>query len=261
MRTILMNKILTILAGCLLAVSLRAGTTVLWDESVNGTLKGFPYEPTNNAYVVHPVGNATDDVNVVRGFVTLVPMPGYPGNFIAYEDAIFFYISTGRQLTGLSISASYDFPGYVWGGFCSTTNGVEDGTGDIGPWEDDLIGTNNLLASFNISSLPGGPYSINIIPNINEYAEKTWTNSGTANYTLAILTAPASPALQISPTDNQLLVSWSTNATGFILQSSSNLGPPAAWLPVSPLPVVAADQFVVTNTMVNGSQFFRLIHQ
>ena len=68
-----------------------------------------------------------------------------------------------------------------------------------------------------------------------------------------------SPVLSInswSSTAHQLVLSWSTNYTGFTLQSSTDPGS-TNWTDGAS-PTVSGASFVVTNSMSAGAQFFRL---
>ena len=64
--------------------------------------------------------------------------------------------------------------------------------------------------------------------------------------------------LALRQSNNAMLVSWPTNATGFTLQSTQGLTRPASWLDVTNPPAVTGGQFTVTNPMSSPSQFFRL---
>jgi len=76
--------------------------------------------------------------------------------------------------------------------------------------------------------------------------------------------ALSSPAkLTIAPSGappSGIILTWSTNAVGFTLQSTTNLLSPAAWVTNSPAPVVIAGQNTVTNPITGPQQFYRLIH-
>jgi len=67
------------------------------------------------------------------------------------------------------------------------------------------------------------------------------------------------PELAIVQSGTNIILTWSTNATGFSLQSATNLVSPAAWSSVSPLPVVVNSRFTVTNRISDTQQFYRLI--
>lgn len=68
------------------------------------------------------------------------------------------------------------------------------------------------------------------------------------------------PPLGISKQGTSMIFSWPTSATGFTLQSTTNLGTAAVWGAVSPSPVVVNGQNVVTNPMSGSRMFFRLMH-
>jgi len=63
--------------------------------------------------------------------------------------------------------------------------------------------------------------------------------------------------LNIQKEGSNVILSWSTNAPGFNLESTLNLAAPA-WNPVSPDPVVVNGQNVVTNPIAGAQQFYRL---
>jgi hypothetical protein len=56
---------------------------------------------------------------------------------------------------------------------------------------------------------------------------------------------------------NQILVSWPTNAAGLGLESAVSLNG-GGWSAVTNAPVVVGNQNVVSNTIGNGSMFYRL---
>jgi len=51
---------------------------------------------------------------------------------------------------------------------------------------------------------------------------------------------------------------WSTNATGFTLQSATNIALPGLWLPVSPAPIIISGRYNVTTAPTNHQMFYRL---
>jgi hypothetical protein len=79
----------------------------------------------------------------------------------------------------------------------------------------------------------------------------------------ASVTPPAitPPALQISQTAQGLTLSWSTNALGFNLESTSAVAPLPTWSP-TPWPVfIIGDQYTVTNIPPSdAAAYFRLHH-
>jgi uncharacterized repeat protein (TIGR03803 family) len=89
---------------------------------------------------------------------------------------------------------------------------------------------------------------------------------GTAGYggsfgfgTVFSLSLPiAPPQLTIIPSGANVILTWPTNANGFTLQSTTNLGSSAVWTTNSPAPVVVNGQYAVTNPISGAQQFYRL---
>jgi len=82
---------------------------------------------------------------------------------------------------------------------------------------------------------------------------------GTSGYgTIFSMSLPFTrPQLTISSAGPNAILSWSTNFTGFTLQSTTNLGSPV-WSTNLPAPVVVNGQNTVTNPISGTQQFFRL---
>jgi len=82
--------------------------------------------------------------------------------------------------------------------------------------------------------------------------------------TVFSLSLPVPPLLlTIIPSGTNVILTWPTNVAGFdfsgyTLQSTGDLGPPAVWSTNSPAPVVAAGQNTVTNPITGPQQFYRL---
>jgi hypothetical protein len=69
----------------------------------------------------------------------------------------------------------------------------------------------------------------------------------------------ASPVhLTMIPSGANVILTWPTNATGFTLQSTTNLGLSAVWTTNSPAPRVVNGQNTLTNPISGPQQFFRL---
>jgi sugar lactone lactonase YvrE len=72
---------------------------------------------------------------------------------------------------------------------------------------------------------------------------------------------PEPPLLRLKIVYGQLMVSWPVSATGWVLESRSDLSPNGSWAPVPITPVVQGCNFVVTTTLQTPAAFFRLQHQ
>lgn len=65
------------------------------------------------------------------------------------------------------------------------------------------------------------------------------------------------PRLNIQRANANVVLSWSTNFTGYTLESNTNLNG-NVWSAVSPAPVVSGTNDVVTNNLVGLTRFYRL---
>jgi uncharacterized repeat protein (TIGR03803 family) len=66
------------------------------------------------------------------------------------------------------------------------------------------------------------------------------------------------PRLTITPEGASVVLTWSPTASGYALQSTTNLGAAASWGSVSPLPVIVSGQNTVTNPISGSHKFYRL---
>jgi hypothetical protein len=65
-------------------------------------------------------------------------------------------------------------------------------------------------------------------------------------------------SLNVKPSGNELILSWSTNAAGFALQSTLKLTPPVVWIDSTNPPAVIGGQLTVTNSLSGPARFYRL---
>jgi sugar lactone lactonase YvrE len=83
-------------------------------------------------------------------------------------------------------------------------------------------------------------------------------NNSIRKGTPAVITfGPARPRLRIELSGKNLVLSWSTSAAGFVLESSELLSP-VIWTPVSPAPTVVGESYAATLPVSSGSKFYRL---
>jgi hypothetical protein len=73
---------------------------------------------------------------------------------------------------------------------------------------------------------------------------------------VSAITTP--PRLTVARSGTNMILTWPTNATGFTLQSATNLASPVGWSTVSPLPVVVNGQNTVTNAISGPRKFYEL---
>ena len=85
-------------------------------------------------------------------------------------------------------------------------------------------------------------------------------NSASATTSVAASDNPASPLLKITLSANNVILSWSTNAQNFSLQSAPSLAAESIWTDVTNTPVRVGNQWFVTNSLSGPARFYRL-HQ
>jgi hypothetical protein len=111
----------------------------------------------------------------------------------------------------------------------TTTGGVYSASGTIG--QPDASGA----MSIGNYSLTGGFWSL-----------------------ISVVQTPGAPTLTITYSGGNVILSWPTNTTGFVLQSTLNLVPAASWSGVSPSPVVVNARNTVTNAITGAGKVYRL---
>jgi hypothetical protein len=113
-------------------------------------------------------------------------------------------------------------------------------------WSSTGVMTGNKLVTTeftNSAALPPGIYSLVVVAN---------------GFSSAPFSFVIQPILTLIPSATNVILMWPTNAIGFTLQSSTNLGPAAIWNTDLPLPFVVDGQNVITNPMAGAQMFFRL---
>ena len=85
----------------------------------------------------------------------------------------------------------------------------------------------------------------------------TGSAAGLVVATAALPTPTPPPTLSARQQPGEVVLSWPTNAAGFSLEYATNQ-PSTQWLPALPSPVVANNQFVVTNRTTRAAAFYRL---
>jgi hypothetical protein len=79
-------------------------------------------------------------------------------------------------------------------------------------------------------------------------------------WSLFAVQTTGAPTLFITRSGNNVVLYWSTNAAGFMLEHKTSLAAPTGWTLVSPAPVIINDFQYVTNTAAPGNNFYRLRH-
>jgi trimeric autotransporter adhesin len=94
----------------------------------------------------------------------------------------------------------------------------------------------------------------------------TLSGPGAANYTLAQptgltanITSATPPSLQILASKPNIVISWTTNATAYVLNKTASLARPVTWTPATNSITVNGTNNTVTVNASSGVQFFELI--
>jgi hypothetical protein len=90
------------------------------------------------------------------------------------------------------------------------------------------------------------------------YGATTTGGAGPNAGAIFAYTLPPPAALAIVRSGTNVILTWSTNASGDTLQASAQLGAPAAWSTVSPLPVMVNGLETVTNGISGSTKYYRL---
>lgn len=85
----------------------------------------------------------------------------------------------------------------------------------------------------------------------------TSTNAQLTVQNLVFYGAPA-PSLQAQSSGNNPVLTWPISATGFNLQTTTNLADPNSWMTLTNVPAIVNSQNTVTNPSSSNFQFYRL---
>jgi hypothetical protein len=138
--------------------------------------------------------------------------------------------------------------------------GPQDGGTNVRAW------ANSRLIEVNTNFNPRS-YAVplsNLLPQTNYYYRFYATNSTTnawapSSARFSTLTLSAAPNLQTNSVPNGVVLTWPGSGVGFALYSTTNLSPPALWLPVTNQPILISNQWQVDlATNSDTARFYRL---
>ena len=264
------KRVLAILALVACVRSASAFPTITVNDS-GGGLSTVPVSSASG-FVVYSSSDAYWSLVIASGIAS-PPCAGY-GTIIAP------YLSLTIQATSTAVSGANQHPltisftsddiyGPTAGEFVAQLTGhTVSGTGQPIIFSTFYNNTTNLTTSV---SLPGPLYDdswtsahVNLSGySLTEVIAIKATSAAGASYSLdGILTvtnvyAAPLPVLAINHSATNIVLTWPTNASGFTLQSTTNLAP-TAWTINSPAPVVLNTNNVVTNSISGIRKFYRL---
>lgn len=83
-------------------------------------------------------------------------------------------------------------------------------------------------------------------------------NDGYADNLSLILRAGNIPTLAITRNSSQIQLTWPTNATGFQLETATNLASPTVWSGFPTPPAIVGTNFFITTALIEPQRYFRL---
>jgi uncharacterized repeat protein (TIGR03803 family) len=178
-----------------------------------------------------------------------------------------FQISTNGVLTNLySFLGGNDganpYAGLVLGSdgsFYGTTQsgGTNGGEGTI--FKISASGAYTSLYSFSGGNDGANPQAALVQGSDGSFYGTTANGGQSGAGTVFRLTLPLGPPqLAIVSAGTNFILTWTSAASGYTLQSTPSLVRPVVWASVSPAPVVINGQNTVTNPITGSQQFFRL---
>ena len=180
-------------------------------------------------------------------------------NTSQYSSVLLELNAYGLPLFGSQVSV------YGFDGGTGTLTGANYNSGTlIGVWTLPPGLTYGQPTTYDVTSFvksTKGPYFGFILYAVGDVFSSTGANYGLPPELYAIGPVPP-PQLTITPSGNQIIISWSTNnAVGLSLKAITSFGTGATWNAVNPLPVLVGNQWVVTNSIIGASRYFRLSSQ
>jgi uncharacterized repeat protein (TIGR03803 family) len=185
------------------------------------------------------------------GFTTLHSFAATSGANYTNSEGTHPLAYTGLILSGNTLYGTTYYGGSACNGtlFAINTNGMGFTT----------------LHSFTATNAPNftnsdgaNPEDGLVISGNTLYGTAKWGGTNGNGTVFSISLPPPPPQLTIIYSGANVILTWPTNATGYTLQSTTNLAPPAVWSTVSPAPVVVNTNNAVTNTLSGTQMFFRL---
>ena len=211
---------------------------ILSGNTLYGTANGGGSSSNGTVFAVNTNGT---------GFTTLHSFTAASGSYPNYINSDGAYPGAGLILSGNTLYGMARQGGSSGGGTVFAVN--TDGTG--------FANLHSFTAFWNGNSDGGLPES-GLILSGNTLYGTAWVGGSSGRGTVFSLSLPP-PRLTIIPSAANVILAWPTNATGFTLQSTTNLGSLAFWTTNSPRPVVVNGQNTVTNPISGAQEFYRLI--
>ena len=242
-----------------------SGTGTAFKVNIDGTDFTTLYSFTGDSDGATPIGGLILSGNTLYGTAY---GGGSGGNGIVFKmntDGTGFtslYNFTARDpITGINSDGAYPYAGLILSG--NTLYGTAPLGGSLGWGTSFKVNTDGTdfttLYSFAGDSDGGRPYAGLILCGNTLYGTASGgASSGNGTVFSLSLGSVRTPQLTIIRSGPDVILTWPTNATGFTLQSTTNLASSSVWTAVCPEPVVVNGRNTVPNPISATQQFFRL---
>jgi uncharacterized repeat protein (TIGR03803 family) len=178
------------------------------------------------------------------------------------------YSFTAPYISGYSPDGTHPYAGLILSGntlYGTAQAGGTNANGTVfrintdGTGFQDLYSFSALDQTYLTNDDGAYPYAGLILSSNTLYGTTTWGGFGGVGTVFALLLPSAAPQLSIMFSATNVILTWPANATGYRLQSTSNLVSTAVWSTNSPAPVVVNGQCTVTNPIAGSQMFYRLL--
>jgi uncharacterized repeat protein (TIGR03803 family) len=266
--------------GLVLAGNTLYGTTFYGGTNGNGTVfaistngTGFTklYSFTAKSFNGATGGNTNSDganpyASLILSGNTLYGTASTGGNSDFGSGTVFAINTNGTGFTNLHSfigNAAEPFAGLILSG--NTLYGAATLQGNSGYGTLFAVNTNGtgFTNFYNFSGGSDGafPEGTLVLSGNTLYGTAEGGGSGngtTGNGTVFSLALGSAPQLNITPAGTNVILTWTNTASGFTLESTTNLVPLVVWTTNSTAPVVISGQNTVTNPISGTQKFYRL---
>jgi uncharacterized repeat protein (TIGR01451 family) len=178
----------------------------------------------------------------------------FVGNNLTYNISV-----TNRGASGVTSPVITDQlpPGFALVSSSTTQGSISQNNGlvtcNLGPM------ASNATAAVSLVVQPGMAGTFTNTAAITSETLDLNTNNNSASSVVVVNPPenPNNPLLRISSVQNNVVLYWSTNSVGFVLQTTPDLTS-TTWMAVTKVPILVGNQFFVTNAVVPPGNFYRL---
>jgi uncharacterized repeat protein (TIGR01451 family) len=238
-----------------LAKDAVASATITVRPTLAGTISS-----TNTVFLAESDPNGSNNIAIVDTIIAN-PTADLVMAVVDAPDPVFI----GGNLT-YSLYVTNSGPATATG--VTVTNTLPPGVSFVSATPSGYTQSGSVIAFTNLGNFGAGLVAVATIT-VHPNAPATLTNTATCasgvtdplkgNNTASVKTIVEAAQLSTVVSGQNLVISWSADATGYNLESATSLNPPVTWSPVTnPAPTIANGQKVVTIPIGAGNNYFRL---